>query len=313
MISSIIVSLLSSNALMTPTEMRVSPAKGITMANSVREVPKASIKPIAKTQQKVAAANTAKIAVQQPITVIKPIIKPVVTKVDQPIIQAPQKSEIKPVQAISTPVATTTPVTAPKSTTVSSKDSKFQQLKEQVTLKPEVLKLALAEYNKADKKGLVNKPYLTVIDYSRPSSEKRMWVIDVKRAAVTFHTHVAHGKNSGGLYSNSFSNKHNSKASSLGTFITSDTYQGANGYSLNLKGQNKGVNDNAHARRVVIHGADYVSKGYIAKKGQLGRSWGCPALERAITPKVINQIKGGSVLFSYHPQQHGKAAASMAA
>lgn len=180
----------------------------------------------------------------------------------------------------------------------------FQQLQKKIKqINPHVLKLALQAFNKAEQKGVVHKPYLTVIDYSLPSSEKRMWVIDVRNSSVTFHTYVAHGKNSGDLHSTHFSNQSGSKASSLGTFVTSDTYNGSVGYALNLNGLEKGFNDKALSRRVVIHGANYVSEEFLNRFGRMGRSWGCPALERNIAPKVINQIKGGSVVFAYYPNK----------
>lgn len=201
----------------------------------------------------------------------------------------------------------------PQSATVEAPSNQVQRLQRQTNLSPQILKLAFAAYNKVNRKGLVNKPYLTVIDYSLPSSQKRMWVIDVNRTAVMFHTYVAHGKNSGDLHSTSFSNKSGSKASSLGTFITSDTYHGSVGYALNLKGLEKGINDNALSRRVVIHGADYVSQAFLSRHGRLGRSWGCPALEKAIAPKVINQIKGGSVVFAYYPHKNWLSSSALLA
>lgn len=224
------------------------------------------------------------------------------------LVQAPPKQMIE-VQTSNTIQQNTTDIIETERSITPPEYLKFEHIKAQTNLDAKVLTLALNAYNKAHKQGLVTNPYLTVIDYSLPSSQQRMWVIDVKRAAVDFHLHVAHGKNSGGLYATNFSNESGSKASSLGTFITSDTYHGSNGYSLNLKGLNKGLNDKAHARRVVIHGADYVSDSYLAKRGQLGRSWGCPALERSVNAKVINKIKGGSVVFSYHPQKHTALAA----
>ncbi|MDF1678550.1 MAG: murein L,D-transpeptidase catalytic domain family protein [Legionellaceae bacterium] len=166
-----------------------------------------------------------------------------------------------------------------------------------------VLKLALVAYQKAKRTGLTKKPILTVIDYSRPSSEQRMWVFDLNRDKLLLNTHVAHGKNSGGITPRHFSNQISSKETSLGTYITQDTYIGANGYSLNLKGLEKGFNDNAYVRRVVVHGANYVEPSYIKRTGYAGRSFGCLAVARTLTKSVINLIKDGSVVFAYYPDK----------
>jgi len=144
-----------------------------------------------------------------------------------------------------------------------------------------------------------NKDRLTVIDFTLPSSEKRMYVLDMKNKKLLFHTHVAHGKNSGGKYATQFSNQHGSLQSSLGFYVTHTTYQGANGYSLRLKGLEPGINDQAMARAVVIHGADYCSENVIRTTGRLGRSYGCPALPQEWNRPVIDAIKNGSLLFIY--------------
>ncbi|MDF1646340.1 MAG: murein L,D-transpeptidase catalytic domain family protein [Legionellaceae bacterium] len=170
-------------------------------------------------------------------------------------------------------------------------------------LDTKVLKLALTAYQKAKLSGLIKKPILTVIDYSKPSSEQRLWVFDVNREKLLFNTHVAHGKNSGGKTPNYFSNQLSSKKSSLGTYITQDTYIGANGYSLNLKGLEKGINDNAYIRRVVVHGAQYVEPSFIKNVGHAGRSWGCLAVAKTLSKPFINLIKGGSVIFAYYPDK----------
>ncbi|MGO1243769.1 MULTISPECIES: murein L,D-transpeptidase catalytic domain family protein [Sphingobacterium] len=143
------------------------------------------------------------------------------------------------------------------------------------------------------------KNILTVIDFTLPSSEKRMVVIDMDNQKVLFHNIVSHGKNSGEKYATSFSNKHGSLQSSLGFFFTEGTYQGGNGYSLILNGLEKGINDQAKARAVVIHGADYCSESFIKSTGRLGRSYGCPALPRALTKPIINTIKNGSLVYIY--------------
>ncbi|WP_081939509.1 murein L,D-transpeptidase catalytic domain family protein [Sphingobacterium deserti] len=149
---------------------------------------------------------------------------------------------------------------------------------------------------------------LTVIDFTLPSTDKRMVVLDMEKEKVLFHTIVSHGKNSGEKYAKSFSNKHGSYQSSLGFYETQNTYQGGNGYSLVLNGLERGINDQAKARAVVIHGADYCSESVIKSTGRLGRSYGCPALPRALTKPIINAIKDGSLLYIYAENKEYMAA-----
>ncbi|MDP3561274.1 MAG: murein L,D-transpeptidase catalytic domain family protein [Legionellaceae bacterium] len=167
-----------------------------------------------------------------------------------------------------------------------------------------VLKLALAAYNRAAAKGAVHKPILTVIDYSLPSSKQRMWIFDVNRERLLYNTYVAHGKNSGMDVPHHFSNQTSSKESSLGTYVTRDTYMGSKGISLNLQGLEKGFNDNAYNRRVVMHGAWYVEPSFIRQSGRAGRSWGCPSIAQSLAKPVINTLKGGSVVFAYYPDRN---------
>lgn len=167
-----------------------------------------------------------------------------------------------------------------------------------------VLQLALNAYHKAAAKGAVHKPILTVIDYSLPSSKQRMWIFDLRRERLLFNTYVAHGQNSGMVVPNHFSNQSSSKATSLGTYVTKDTYFGSKGISLNLQGLEKGFNDNAYNRRVVMHGAWYVEPSFIKQSGRAGRSWGCPSIAQSLAKPVINTLKGGSVLFAYYPDKN---------
>jgi hypothetical protein len=171
-------------------------------------------------------------------------------------------------------------------------------------LKEEVLRLALSAYDKASHLGLVHKPILTVIDYSQASSQERLWVFDLSKEKLLYETYVAHGRNSGDLYSTRFSNQNRSLESSLGTYVTSNTYNGSNGYSLNLQGLEQGYNDQALSRRVVMHGAWYVTEDFIKQHGQAGRSWGCPAVNPTLAKPIINTIKDGSVLFAYYPDKN---------
>jgi hypothetical protein len=165
------------------------------------------------------------------------------------------------------------------------------------------LRLALIAYQKAVISGEAKKPILTVVDYSKPSSEQRLWVFDINHETLLFNSHVAHGKNSGGITPNHFSNQESSKESSLGTYVTQDTYIGSNGYSLNIKGLEKGINDNAYTRRVVVHGASYVEPEFIKSVGHAGRSWGCLAVAHTLSKSFINLIKDGSVIFAYYPDK----------
>jgi hypothetical protein len=167
---------------------------------------------------------------------------------------------------------------------------------------PAVLRLSLNAYLQARHKGLSNKSLLTVIDYSKPSSERRLWVFDLKNGKTLFNTWVSHGKNSGGTMASSFSNSPGSLKSSIGVFITDSTpYMGGNGYSLRLRGLESGINDNAYNRDIVVHGARYVNAETARRYGQVGRSWGCPAVSDKLAAPLINTIKDDTVLFAYYP------------
>lgn len=166
-----------------------------------------------------------------------------------------------------------------------------------------VLRLGLTAYLNARKKGYAGKQVLTVIDYSKPSSEKRFWVFDLRSNKTLFNTWVSHGKNSGNVTATSFSNSPGSLKSSLGVFLTDETYNGKNGYSLRLRGLERGVNDSAYSRAIVIHGAAYANGANIGNYGRIGRSWGCPAVGSSISKPIINTIKQRSVVFAYYPDR----------
>ncbi len=165
----------------------------------------------------------------------------------------------------------------------------------------EVLDLAGRAYQCARSRGEITRPVLTVIDYSRPSREERMWVFDMARGELVFRELVAHGRNSGAQLAHEFSNVIGSRQTSLGLFRTADTYYGKHGYSLNLVGLEQDVNHNALRRRIVIHGADYVGPDVLEERGELGRSWGCPAVSYEVSRSLIEKIKDGSALFAYYP------------
>ena len=164
------------------------------------------------------------------------------------------------------------------------------------------LKLALRANSCAQKRGYYRQPQtLTVIDYSRPSTEPRLWVFDLRRGRVLFHELVAHGRETGFIQPVSFSNRPGSNQSSLGLFMTLDTYRGGHGVSLRLRVLEPGFNDRAYDRKIVIHGAAYVNAAHIERFGHLGRSLGCPVLSPRAAQRVINTIEGGDPVFAYYP------------
>jgi hypothetical protein len=171
-------------------------------------------------------------------------------------------------------------------------------------ISPSVLQLALAAVSCAVNSGAIETPRtLTVIDYSLPSTDQRLWVFDVPSGRLLFKELVAHGRNTGENMATSFSNVMNSRQSSLGLFVTRDTYVGSNGYSLRMDGLEPGFNGNAMERAIVMHGAPYVNPALAKQQGRIGRSWGCPALRDAIARDVIDTVRGGGVIFSYYPDE----------
>ena len=164
----------------------------------------------------------------------------------------------------------------------------------------DVFKFSLIGYSRLLEKALIpDSSKLTIIDFSKASTEERFFVVDLYSQKIIFSSHVAHGKNSGWQYAKNFSNIPGSQKSSLGFYITCNTYYGKHGYSLKLKGLESSYNGNAEDRAIVMHGANYVSQKFIKEYGRLGRSWGCPALPRNISRKVIDEIKNGTCLFIF--------------
>ncbi len=197
--------------------------------------------------------------------------------------------------------------TTADSTAVADATSLSQQLYQELELdeaglKPEVLDYAIAGYEKLDSQGRVDNPVLTIVDFSQSSRKKRLYLIDMENRRLVTNTFVAHGKRSGVDMATNFSNRMHSEASSLGFYLTKQTYQGKHGLSLRLSGQERGFNDNAEARGVVVHGADYVNSGRV-NSDYMGRSQGCPALSMNEYASVIREIQGGSVLFIYAPEE----------
>jgi hypothetical protein len=181
------------------------------------------------------------------------------------------------------------------------KESEIQKLWAECKLEGvvsyEIFNSAIIGYRQID--NIKKKNIITIIDYSKPSDKDRFFVIDLENKKLLFKCLVAHGKNSGEFIATSFSNQSGSLKSSLGLFLTAETYVGDNGYSLRLDGLEKGINDSARSRDIVIHGASYVSRKFIEENGRLGRSWGCPALPLEVSKEIINIISEGSCLFVF--------------
>ncbi|MGL4331823.1 MAG: murein L,D-transpeptidase catalytic domain family protein [Bacteroidales bacterium] len=155
---------------------------------------------------------------------------------------------------------------------------------------------ALTGYKLIDGK---KKDLLTFIDFTKASTEERFFVIDLQKRKILYNTVVSHGRNSGANYATRFSNKNGSYQSSLGFYLTGGTYIGKNGYSMLLDGLEKGINDRARERAIVVHGAPYANPSVIKSSGRLGRSLGCPALPQSVSKEIIDVIKNGSVLYIY--------------
>lgn len=166
------------------------------------------------------------------------------------------------------------------------------------------LSLALDARDCAIRSGAVSASQrLALIDYSRPSTERRLWVFDLSHARLLYTEFVAHGRGSGENFATAFSNRDGSHQSSLGLFVTADTYIGGNGYSLRMDGLEPGFNDKARTRAIVMHGARYVDPGLATQQGRLGRSYGCPALRPAVARQMIDTLKQGQLLFAYYPDR----------
>jgi hypothetical protein len=172
------------------------------------------------------------------------------------------------------------------------------------TLDRKVLALALEARDCATQSGVAAAERLAVIDYSRPSTEQRLWVFDLARPSLLFAEHVAHGRGTGDNLASQFSNDDGSHRSSLGLFRTAETYVGGNGYSLRMDGLESGVNDHARQRAIVMHGAWYVDPQLALGQGRLGRSYGCPAVRQAIARPLIDSLKSGQLVFAYYPDKN---------
>lgn len=169
-------------------------------------------------------------------------------------------------------------------------------------INPQVLASSLRAYRHAVSKGITTNPLLTIVDYSKSSTDKRLWVIDTRTNKVLFNTWVAHGKNSGDAASTEFSNKPESLKSSIGVFVTEETYTGKHGDSLRVQGLEPGFNNNAYRRSIVFHGAKYVSA-KIASTGKLGHSWGCFAVSQKVINSLVKTIKNKVLVVAYYPDK----------
>lgn len=165
---------------------------------------------------------------------------------------------------------------------------------------------ALEGFYDLKSKGKITKDILTLVDFSLSSNTKRLWIIDLATNTILYNSLVAHGRNTGDEFAESFSNQPESFKSSLGFYATGEVYQGKHGLSLRLDGLEKGVNDRARERAVVMHGADYVADSFIRQNKRLGRSLGCPAIPMNLTKEIINTIKDKSCLYIYHPSANKK-------
>ncbi len=191
-----------------------------------------------------------------------------------------------------------------KNKIIISKDfSLYDELElSQLGLKQDIFNKAICGWNTLLKaKNIRKSTLLSIVDLSQSSNSKRLYIIDMEEKKILFNTYVAHGRNSGEEYANSFSNEPNSFQSSLGFYLTENTYQGAHGLSMKLKGIENGINDNAEQRGIVMHGALYVHESFIKQNGRLGRSQGCPAVPQELCEPIVNCIKGGSCFFMFYP------------
>lgn len=172
-----------------------------------------------------------------------------------------------------------------------------------INLSPKLIQLGYTAYQHAIKNGFDDSGVVTLVDFTKPDTDKRLWVIDYKTNKVLFHTWTAQGKDSGLKVADHFSNKPGTHASSIGVYKTGQTYVGEHGKSLRLIGLDPQFNSNALSRDIVVHPAWYVSPNFIHEHGYLGRSWGCFALDKTVAEKIINKIKGGTLLVAYYPNQ----------
>ncbi len=181
--------------------------------------------------------------------------------------------------------------------------TKMMLRKNAPTLTPMATQKVLTAIECAHNYQIDQNPILAIIDYSIPSSEKRLWIFNIKTQELLFHTYVSHGIKSGELLTTFFSNRYNSKSSSIGIYLTNNAYRGREGLSLRLTGLDRGFNDNAENRAIVMHGGWYMNESFIEKYGRPGRSWGCPAVPLELAESIINTIKNQALFVVYYPNE----------
>ncbi len=175
---------------------------------------------------------------------------------------------------------------------------------DELGLNQKAFQYAWQGFAKLRKSGKIKNPdIISIIDFSQSSCKKRLYIIDLAEMKVIRNTYVAHGRGSGSEFANVFSNKPESHKSSLGFYVTGQTYKGSHGLSLRINGVERGINDKALYRKIVVHGSDYVGEDFLGKNPFTGRSFGCPAIPKDETEEIINTIKEGSCLFIYHPSK----------
>jgi hypothetical protein len=202
----------------------------------------------------------------------------------------------------------TNTITSSKVTVLQKADNIYNKINfgKSEPLSREVFRKAYTGYLNLKDAGKLdqNHSIISICDFSLSANVKRLWVIDLKESRVLIHSLVAHGQGTGDEFATNFSNTENSHQSSLGFYVTEDTYMGDNGYSLKLNGMDAGYNDAAYSRAIVVHGADYVCDSYIQNNKRLGRSWGCPAVPAGMAKDIINTIKNKTCLYIYYPNRN---------
>ena len=198
------------------------------------------------------------------------------------------------------------PAPAPRPAMPSAYDSLQLEVK---GLSEEAYDYAKKGFTKLVETGrLVNDSIISIIDFTQSSAKKRLFILDLKHYKILFNTFVAHGRNTGQEWATSFSNQPSSYKSSPGFYVTGETYSGNHGLSLKLDGIERGINDRARDRAIVLHGAQYVNDAWVNMRGYIGRSEGCPAVPENLSAPIINQIKNGTCLFIYHPSYINRSA-----
>ena len=207
--------------------------------------------------------------------------------------------------AVNSAMIAAVPAIAPAETVMNIAELVYDSLQlENVGLTKEALEYGIKGHQNLVNEGAIKNPdIITICDFSQSSSKKRLYVIDLNNYELLMNTYVAHGKNSGGQYATKFSNKPESFQSSLGFYVTDKTYRGEHGLSLRIDGLDRGFNDRAYQRAIVVHGSDYVGDQRLSSANGMGRSYGCPAVPQPLVKKLINTIKDGTCLFIYHPSE----------